>query len=115
MRANVAYRISELTRSGWLAAKVMASGPPSSEATSAVRWEPTASITARMSSICSSSVGAPSTGSESPDPRRSNVIRRANEHSRSMNAAMFGSEASCSICETQVGTYSSSGPRPIAW
>jgi hypothetical protein len=68
-----------------------------------------------MSSICSSSVGAPTTGSDSPEPRRSNVISRAKEHSRSMNAAIFGSAPSTSICETQVGTYSRSGPVPIAW
>lgn len=104
MRAKVAYRISADTRSGWVAANVIASGPPSSEATTAVRFEPTASITAITSSICSSSVGAPSTGSERPEPRRSKLISRENEQSRSMNAAILGSAPSSSIWETHVGT-----------
>ena len=48
-------------------------GAPSEIPHSAARSEPAASITARTSSIRCSSVGASATGSDSPDPRRSNV------------------------------------------
>jgi hypothetical protein len=69
-------------RSGWVAANSAAIAPPSSQANTAAVREPTASITATTSSICSSSVGAPGTGSDSPVPRRSNMIRRENEANR---------------------------------
>ncbi len=70
-------------RSGWVAANSAAIAPPSSIAYTAARSEPAASITATTSSICSSSVGARPSGSDSPVPRRSNMISRLNEASRS--------------------------------
>ena len=47
----------------------------------AARDEPTASITARMSSIRASRVGAPTTRSDIPVPRLSKMMRRENEAS----------------------------------
>src|SRR3954447_2619510 len=52
-------------------------GTPSEIPMSTARSKPAASITARTSSMRSSSVGASATGSESPYPRRSNAITRA--------------------------------------
>ena len=100
-------------RSGWLAANSAAIGPPSSDPTTAARSEPAAFITASTSSICSSSVGAPSIGSDSPEPRRSNTITLPNEAIRSNAALIVGSRKRYSHCEIQVGTQRmSSGPSP---
>jgi hypothetical protein len=49
----------------------------------AARCDPAASMTARRSSILVSSVGIWATRSDSPVPRRSKVIRRENDASRS--------------------------------
>lgn len=49
------------------------------------RWEPAASMTARMSSIRSLKVGGFGTGSDRPVPRLSNRIRRLNDVSRFKN------------------------------
>ena len=69
------------TRSGYVAAKRMLIGPPSEAPRSAARSEPTASMTARTSSIRVSSVGAPLTRSDIPWLRLSKRIRRENDAS----------------------------------
>src|SRR5436190_929942 len=61
-------------------------------------------MTAIASSICSSSVGAPIIGSDSPEPRRSKVITRAKRPIRSPTVSSVGSVNRCSHCEIQVGT-----------
>ena len=104
VRAKVSLRISDETRSGWVAANMQAIGPPSSWEKTATRSEPTASSTAMTSSICSSSVGSPSSGSDSPEPRRSKTITRANSEMRSKNAAIFGCSQNSSKTDIQVGT-----------
>ena len=68
-------------RSGYVAANKAAIAAPSHDPISAARSEPTASMTARTSSIRSSSEGAPSTGSEMPVPRLSKRRTRAIEAS----------------------------------
>ena len=104
---------SELTRSGWVAANTAAMGPPSSVAAMAASFDPAASSTASTSSICSSSVGAPWSGSERPEPRRSNVITRAKLVSRSITAAIDASDQRYSTCEIQGGIQTrSTGPSP---
>jgi hypothetical protein len=62
-----------------VAAKSTLIDAPSDKPKSAARREPAASITARTSSMRVSSVGAPSTGSDIPVPRLSNLISRENE------------------------------------
>ena len=75
--------------------------------------DPAASITASTSSICSSSVGAPWSGSDRPDPRRSKVITRANWVRRSITALREGSDQRYSTCEIQGGIHTmSTGPSP---
>ncbi len=64
-------------RSGYVAAKSRLMGAPSATPNTAARREPTASMTARRSSIRASSVGAPATRSDMPVPRLSN--RRSRE------------------------------------
>ncbi len=66
--------------------------PPSENPKNAARCEPTASITARRSSIRTSRVGSWSsaTRSESPVPRLSKMIRRENDASRFRNFARSG-------------------------
>ena len=80
--------------------------PPSECPSSAARSDPAASITARTSSIRSSSVGRRSsgTGSERPVPRLSKTIRRANDASRRRNRAYEGSSHITSTFETHPGT-----------
>jgi hypothetical protein len=58
---------------------------------SAARSEPTASMTARTSSIRCSSVGISDTRSESPVPGLSNRMSRAKDASRWKNRAPHGS------------------------
>src|SRR2546421_4050104 len=76
MRADV--------RAGCVALNSTAMGPPSEKPKSAARSEPTASITARTSSIRSSSVGRSwtLTRSDSPVPRLSKRISRLKEARR---------------------------------
>ena len=98
-----------------MAANIAAIGPPSSVPVIAARSEPAASITASTSSICSSSVGAPDSGSDSPDPRRSNVITRANWVRRPITASSVGSDHRYSTCDTQGGIQTRSrSPSPSA-
>ena len=58
-------------------------GAPSETPSSVARSDPAASITARTSSMRSSSVGTSFTGSDIPMPRLSKRISRENEASRS--------------------------------
>ena len=100
-------------RSGKVAANRAAIGPPSSVPAMAALSEPAASITASTSSIWSSSVGAPKSGSESPEPRRSNVITRANSVRRAITRSSDGSDQRYSTCDTQGGIQTRSmGPSP---
>jgi hypothetical protein len=79
----------------------------------AARSEPAASMTASTSSICSSRVGAPKKGSDSPEPRRSKVMTRANSCSRCPKRSSVGSAHRYSTCEIQGGTQTRSiGPSP---
>ncbi len=104
--ANTASVISALVRSGYVAAKSRHMVPPSECPKSAVRSDPTASRTARTSSIRCSSVGKLSFGtrSERPVPRLSKRIRRENDASRSRSRAMDGWSHIASTFETQPGT-----------
>ena len=114
MRAKVPYSTRLATRSGWVAANSIAIGPPSSIATTLARSEPAASITARTSSICSSSVGGLVDGSDIPLPRRSNTIRRPISARRAKKRTVVGTSHRCSSWDSQVGTYRmSSGPSPV--
>jgi hypothetical protein len=69
-------------RAGWVAAKRRDIGPPSDAPNNAACREPTASMTARTSSIRCSRVGTGPTRSESPVPRLSNMIKRQNDPRR---------------------------------
>ena len=88
--AKPSYRIKPIVRSGWLAANMALIAHPSEKPSRAARSEPTASITARMSSMRSSNVGASPTGSESPLPRLSNMISREKPASRSRKLVSVG-------------------------
>ena len=96
--------MSEVTRSGCVAAKSIAIGPASVCARRLARAEPAASMTALTSSACSSSVGAAEPRSESPVPRRSKRMRRVNDDRRLSHPAIRGSSHRCSTCENAVGT-----------
>jgi hypothetical protein len=100
-------------RSGNVAANSEAIGPPSSVPAIAALSDPAASMTARTSSIWSSSVGAPKSGSERPEPRRSNVITRANPVSRAITRSSEGSAQRYSTWEIHGGIQTRSvGPSP---
>src|SRR6516162_10911972 len=71
--------------------------PPWENPNSAARSEPAASITARTSSIRSSSVATPATRSDRPVPRLSNRIRRENAARREKWCAHSGSSQNSSI------------------
>ena len=88
-------------RAGWVAANSAASEPPSEIPKIEACREPTASKTARTSSIRSSSVGVAVVPcrSESPQPRRSKRISRVNSESRRKNAANDGSSQNTSMLE----------------
>ena len=68
-----------VVRSGYVAAKTTHVAAPSEVPNSAALRDPTASITARMSSVRSSIVGTFKTGSDRPVPRLSNKISRQND------------------------------------
>src|SRR5213596_2960797 len=61
-------------------------GAPSETPMTAARWDPTASMTARTSSIRTSSGESAGTASDMPVPRLSKTISRANEAMRSKRA-----------------------------
>jgi hypothetical protein len=89
---------------------------PSESPKNAARREPTASITARTSSIRVSSVGAPVTGSDIPVPRLSKRIRRENAPSSSGSFEKPGSFHCSSRWVTNPGTKTrSNGPSPHTW
>ena len=92
MRAKPPRMISPDTRSGWAAANVALSEPPSEMPNATARSLPAASSTTRMSSIRSSSVGRRSGGSrsESPVPRLSHMITRPSVVRRSSQRACAG-------------------------
>ncbi len=100
-------------RSGRLAANSAAIAAASETPNTSARSDPAASSTRRRSSIRSSSVGAPTTGSEAPLPRRSKRITRAKPASRSKKRAQRGSSKITSTQEIQFGTQRRScGPSP---
>ena len=102
-------------RCGKLAAKSIDIGPPSDSPISAARSEPTASITARTSSILSSSVPA-WTRSERPMPRLSNRITRAKEPRRSTKRRYEGSsQTTCRLVTKPSTKTMSTGPSPTTW
>ena len=74
--AKMPNATSATARSGYVAAKSALMFPPSEKPNTAARSDSAASITARTSSIRSSSVGSEdsATGSDSPVPRLSNRI-----------------------------------------
>src|SRR6185369_5318331 len=82
---------SEATRSGYVAANIVAMAAPSDIPNNAARDEPTASITARTSSIRSSSVGTPAMRSDIPTPRLSKRINREKDAKRRRYRATEGS------------------------
>ena len=95
---------------------MMLIGTPSETPTSAARSDPAASITARTSSIRSSSVGAVATGSDSPAPRRSNWMTRANEPSDWSSRAAGSCSQISSMCVTNpVTSTRSRSPSPKTW
>ena len=94
----------------------MLSDAPSERPKSAARCEPTASMTARTSSIRVSSVGAPLTGSDMPVPRLSNLISRENDAISTKAAPKLGQLPGDSRCVTNPGTKTrSKGPSPMTW
>jgi len=116
VRAVVPKSARAITRCGCVAAKTSANDPESPAAKTTALDDPAASSTARRSSIRTSSGGAPSTRSESPLPRLSNVIRRKRCASCSRNARRYGSSQTSSTCCVLPGIHSrSSGPSPTTW
>ena len=89
-RASAPHSTRLTTRSGWVAANSTDIGAPSEAPSNVARVNPASSITALRSSIRVSSVGTSATGSESPVPRLSNVMTRANDASRLMARASGG-------------------------
>jgi hypothetical protein len=78
------------------------------------RLLPALSSTARISSIRCSSEGIPASRSDSPVPRLSKRISRANDPSRSRQRAYDRSSHARSRCETYPGdTMRSIGPSPL--
>ena len=93
------YRTRALVSCGYVAANSSDIGTPSDEPKITARSEPAAAITARTSSIRSSRIGAPTTGSDSPLPRLSNMMSRANDAIRSMMWTAVGISQISSTCE----------------
>src|SRR3990172_1959428 len=105
-------------RDGCDAAKVTARLTPSENPRSAAFSEPRASITARTSSIRSSSVGSSEidTGSDRPVPRLSKRMRRENDDRRCRKPAKAGCSHDSSTLDTQPGIQTRSiGPSPATW
>ena len=84
------YSTSACVRSGYVAANRIDIGTPSEMPMSTARSEPTASITARTSSIRSSSGTGATLRSERPRPRLSKRIRRLNDASPRKKRAIAG-------------------------
>jgi hypothetical protein len=84
--------------------------------TIAARVDPTASITARTSSIRVSRLGAPATRSDMPVPRLSKAISREIAASRRHSVEKGGVVQPSSTSETNPGTKTTSnGPSPATW
>ena len=80
------------------------------------RSAPAASITARTSSTCSSSVAVPPVRSDIPVPRRSKRITRPSPPSRAKKRATVGWSQSDSTAENVCGTKTMSrSPSPSTW
>jgi hypothetical protein len=110
------YSTSADTRSGWDAANTTLIGTLSMNPASAARCDPAASITARMSSLRSSSVGAPATRSDMPVPRLSNTSTRACSAIPRSKAAQPAASHCSSTWETKLGAMTTSnGPSPSTW
>ena len=93
-------------------------GPPSETPNTTARSEPTASITARTSSMRVSRSGSRSSGTRSdrPTPRLSNRMSRENDARRSRNLPKFGSSHITSMFVTHPITKTMSiGPSPTTW
>lgn len=107
--------MSATVRSGLVAANSAAIGPASKTPMIAARSEPTAAITASTSSMYVSQGGSASkgSGSELPEPRRSNRISRENVAMRLYIAAATGSSQSRSTLPyVPAETTRSGGPSP---
>ena len=116
--ATVPNSRSPRVRSGYVAAKSIAIGPPSEVPNTTPRSESAASITGRRSSIRVSRLGSCDSGtrSDSPTPRLSNRIRRDDEASRLRKRANDGSSQSASMLLVQGRTMRRSiGPSPCTW
>ena len=88
-------------------------GPPSDTPMTAARSEPAASMTARRSSIRTSSGVPASTGSESPVPRLSKKISRESDAISSKIARKPGTSITKSTFDVVPGTKTTSnGPSP---
>jgi hypothetical protein len=98
-----------------VAAKSRLIAAPSEEPKNAARLDPTASITARASSIRVSSVGAPLTRSDMPVPRLSNRINRQNEESSSREDANDVVQTSSAWVTNGGMKTTSKGPSPVTW
>src|SRR4029453_13725009 len=98
--AVVGDKMRALTRSGWVAAKMMAAGPASTSASSAARSAPTSSRTAASSSAKApqGGKGGGGGGSEMPVPLRSKMISRQNDASVRQNRVIPGSSQPMSRC-----------------
>jgi hypothetical protein len=110
--------MSELVRSGWVAANIAAMVPPSPTPRIAARSEPAASITARTSSIHSSSGGSEpgGAGSDRPMPSLSKEIKRLKKLKRRKNRASDGMSGLPSRWKNHSETNTRSiSPSPRTW
>ena len=116
--ATVPNSRSPRVRSGYVAAKSIAIGPPSEIPKTTARSEAAASIAARRSSIRVSRLGSCDSGtrSDSPTPRLSNRIRRDDEANRLRKRACDGTSHNASMLVVQPRAMTRSiGPSPCTW
>ena len=107
---------SPSTRSGWVPANSESIVPASAHPNSTTRSNPAASMTARMSSMRSSSVATSLIRSDIPVPRLSNTATRLNRPSPSRNRANSGRSHMASTWEIHPGTHTSRcSPAPNVW
>jgi len=97
-----------LTRSGWAAARSSATRPPNDAPTSAARWIPTASSTARTSAAW---LNEPVCRPERPKPRRSRRVRA----NRVCHAAHCGSHIRLSATPAWIRTTCGPSPACSKW
>jgi hypothetical protein len=113
VNANEPWRINARVRSGRVAAKTMAAGPPSPRPQRTAFRKPTASMTAWISPARSSSVRTFGTGSDSPTPALSNTTTRHKVESWSKTALNSGMARNSSTWLTNgAAQTSSTGPSP---